>query len=428
VRAAHPSDQASPADQLSPGSHLPSAYDIAPLAAAIDVELLGSQLTEVILDEVYSHVIDPEILREPLGKALTEKLDSLAKLVAGTITLDDIHAPAALAFAAEVGRQGVAEQTLERSYRVGIQALWDWWMSVAERHCAETGDPVVDVLRASIPMLFGFVDRMLFISLAAYHKAVSERHQSLEYRRARLVEQLLDGTLSDPSVDVERFIGYALADHHVAGVLDLGDQAADRQLTSDFKRATHAAAVLVMDCGAAPTEFWLGFRTPVTQAVRTVIESVAGSARRRIALGTAEPGLLGFRASMDAARDAARIQAMLSDNAPHVLWAEDVGIEMLALRDPAGTRAIVNNVLGPSLELGLLTPRVRETLEAWLVTGSYVGAAAVLGVHEQTVRQRLHRLEGTLGRYLNDRRTELHVALRLSLLTPPPGPGSTRRP
>jgi DNA-binding PucR family transcriptional regulator len=117
---------------------------------------------------------------------------------------------------------------------------------------------------------------------------------------------------------------------------------------------------------------------------------------------------------------------MLAEHAPRVLWAEDVRIEALALDNPQGARALVGSVLGTALELGLLTPRVRETLDAWLVTGSYVGAAALLGVHEQTVRQRLHRLEEALGRSLNGRRTELHVALRLSMLTLPPDPALAR--
>ena len=111
---------------------------------------------------------------------------------------------------------------------------------------------------------------------------------------------------------------------------------------------------------------------------------------------------------------------MLADNAPHVIWAEDVRIETLAIDNPDGARALVNGVLGTALENGLLTTRVRETLDAWLVAGSYVGAAALLGVHEQTVRQRLHRLEEALGQSLQRRRTELHVALRLSMLTLPP--------
>jgi hypothetical protein len=397
-------------------------YDLAPLAAYIDVDELGPLLTEVILDEVYSHVIDPEILRPLLSESMVEKMICLADLIGGKITLDDIDAPAALALAEEVGRQGISEHTLERSYRVGVEALWNWWMSVIEAHCEQTGDSVAEVVRASIPVLFGFVDRMLFVSVAAYHSAVAQRHHSREQRRVRLVDQVLDGTLVDPGADAERFLGYAFAHHHVAGVLDTGDRAEDRKLVDELKSASRAAELLVLDRGAAPTELWLGLRAPITAAIRAALESRAAAVGRRIAFGDVAQGLHGFRSSMGTARNTAAIQTMLAEHAPRVLWAEDVRIEALALANPEGARSLVGSVLGTALELGLLTTRVRETLDAWLVTGSYVGAAALLGVHEQTVRQRLHRLEEALGRSLNGRRTELHVALRLSMLALPPDP------
>jgi hypothetical protein len=398
------------------------SYDLSPLAASIDVQQLSSQLTEVMLDEVYSHVIDPDVLRPLLIPATAEKLACLSDLIAGRITLDEIQAPAALAFAEEVGRQGISEQTLERSYRVGIEALWEWWMSVVEQHCEQTGDPVVEVVRTSIPILFGFVDRMLFVALAAYHRAVSQRSRTREYRRIQLVDQLLDGTLTDPGIDVERFIGYAFAQHHLGAVLVNGDRTKDISFAGELKRAAHAAELLVLEPGAAPTEVWLGFPRPVTGAMRSALASQAAAAGRRLAFGEPAQGLRGFCVAMNSARNAAKIQAMLADHSPHVAWAEDLRIERLALDNPEATRAFVNNVLGTALDRGLLTSRVRETLEAWLVSGSYVGAASLLGVHEQTVRQRLHRLEEALGQSVHTRRTELHVALRLSLLTLPPDP------
>jgi DNA-binding PucR family transcriptional regulator len=137
------------------------------------------------------------------------------------------------------------------------------------------------------------------------------------------------------------------------------------------------------------------------------------------------PGLAGFRESASSASDAARVQALL-DNAPQVIWAQDVLIEILALGTPDAARALVRTMLGIVLDRELLTSRVRETLEAWLTSGSYVGAAATLGVHEQTVRQRLHQLEDVLGHSLHERRTDLHVALRLSLLTYPHDPTTPR--
>jgi hypothetical protein len=399
---------------------LSSSYDLGPLAASIDVEVLSSHLTEVMLDEVYSHVIDPEVLRQLLTRATGEKLACLTDLLAAQISLDEIKAPAAVAFAEEVGRQGISEQILERSYRVGTEALWTWWMSAIEQHCEQTGDPVGRVVRASIPILFGFVDRTLFVALSAYHRALSQRHQTLEHRRVQLVDQVLDGTLVDLGVDAERFLGYAFDQHHLSAVLDRGDRAENKKLAAELKRACHANDLLVLDRGGAPTELWLGLRGPMTGAMRAALATRAEASRRRIAFGEATSGRRGFCVAMKSARSAAKIQAMLADNAPQVIWAKDVRIETLVLDNPDGARALVNNVLGTALEHGLLTTRVRETLDAWLVTGSYVGAAALLGVHEQTVRQRLHRLEEALGQSLHGRRTELHVALRLSILTLPP--------
>ena len=401
----------------SPLGREPGLHDLAWVSGEVDIEALSAHLTEVMFAEVYSDVVDQDVLRPLLAQATVEKLTCLAGLIAGTITMDEIEAPTALEFAAEVGRQGIPEHKLERSYRVGTEALWDEWMVVVERHCGETGEPLVDLVRASIPIVFGFVDRMLFASLASYHQAVAARHQTREYRRARLVAQLLDGTLTDPGVETERFIGYRLGQHHLAGVLDAGDRADDQRLIDAFKAAANAGELLVLDHGSAATEFWLGLRSPLTQATRNALHAQAAASGRRIAFGDAGQGLSGFRASAAAAHDAARIQAMLADHAPQVAWAEDLMIEMLALANPDGARGLVHRVLGPTLEDGLLTARVRETLEAWLVTGSYVSAAAMLGVHEQTVRQRLRRLEDALGRSLHDRRTELHVALRLSQLT-----------
>ena len=393
-----------------------AGYDLAAVSAGIDIDALSAQLTDVMLAEVYSDVVDTDLLRPLLAEATVEKLHGLAGLMAGTITLDELHSDAALAFAAEVGRQGITEQKLERSYRVGTEALWDEWMVVVERHCEQTGEPVVDLVRASIPIVFGFVDRMLFSSLAAYHQAVAARHQTREYRRARLVAQLLDGTLADPGTETERFIGYRLGQHHLSGVVD----ASDPGLIDALKEACGAGDCLLVDHGSAPTEFWLGLRGTLSASTRNAVDAVAAASDRRVAFGETLPGLAGFRASASGARDAGRIQAMLADNGPAVMWAEDVRVELLALGNPDGARELVQRVLGAALDDGLLNPRMRETLEAWLVTGSYVSAAATLGVHEQTIRQRLRRLEDALGRSLHDRRTELHVALRLSQLTFPP--------
>ena len=58
--------------------------------------------------------------------------------------------------------------------------------------------------------------------------------------------------------------------------------------------------------------------------------------------------------------------------------------------------------------------RLRQTLRAWFAAGhNATAAAAALGVHEQTVAQRLRTVEERTGHPVAARRAELETALRL---------------
>jgi DNA-binding PucR family transcriptional regulator len=68
-----------------------------------------------------------------------------------------------------------------------------------------------------------------------------------------------------------------------------------------------------------------------------------------------------------------------------------------------------------------LTPEQRQrlsaTLLAWLDTrGGINDIAAMLAVHPQTVRYRMHQIDQLVGDRINDpvRRLELEIALRMS--------------
>ncbi|KMO99214.1 helix-turn-helix domain-containing protein, partial [Streptomyces roseus] len=74
----------------------------------------------------------------------------------------------------------------------------------------------------------------------------------------------------------------------------------------------------------------------------------------------------------------------------------------------AEARAYAAALLGP------LSPALRETLRAWLAHhGSWDRSAAALGVHRNTVRQRIARAAALLDRDLDDPdvRMELWFAL-----------------
>ena len=96
------------------------------------------------------------------------------------------------------------------------------------------------------------------------------------------------------------------------------------------------------------------------------------------------------------------------------LWA-DRGNPMIELLASAG-RAIGDEILGPLSEDGDEALTLRRALRAYLATGGRASqTAAELGVHRNTLRNRLERIERLTGCSLAsaDDRAELWMALRL---------------
>ena len=92
---------------------------------------------------------------------------------------------------------------------------------------------------------------------------------------------------------------------------------------------------------------------------------------------------------------------------------DDLGGGLEALLDPAAADAWAAALLAPLDEPGERAD-LAATLLAWLSRHGQVDAAAAdLGVHRHTVRHRLRRAEGLLGRSLDDAgvRAELYLAL-----------------
>jgi DNA-binding PucR family transcriptional regulator len=132
-----------------------------------------------------------------------------------------------------------------------------------------------------------------------------------------------------------------------------------------------------------------------------------------VAVGEPGQGLAGLRRTRQHALDAARVQRALGVDGRRRVWAREVRLETLLLASKERAVEFLTDELGPLNASDPFTRRLRETLLAWLTMGSYGGAAALLGVHENTVRNRLRAAQDILGVSLTAHRTELMVALRL---------------
>ncbi|MDX8150983.1 helix-turn-helix domain-containing protein [Patulibacter brassicae] len=393
-------------------THAPGVH--AALARELDPARLASVLAAALADEVYPDLAVRPAFRGLVDDACRAKAELLVDLLADRVSPDDLAPAAAVALAHELAVAGVPAETVARSYRVGQEVAWATLLDAIERLAERDGVPVVESVRATTPVLFAFVERMMTVTMAAYDDALDDERRSLARRRRRLVDGLLDGTVAAIGEDGERFLGYRLDGLHLAIALPGPATRTDEGLVRRLGTDLGTGGTLVVGERA-----WIHLARPLRPSDRAAVGRAFAEAGRRGGVGDPGSGVPGFRASHEQAELALRVRRARGHEDVGATWARDVGIEALGLEATTSARRLATAELAA---LEGLSARTRRTLLAWLETGSNVGAAARLGVHEQTVRNHLRLVEDRLPGPLLERRTELHVALRLAAVLEPRNP------
>ncbi|HEY3435571.1 MAG TPA: helix-turn-helix domain-containing protein, partial [Solirubrobacterales bacterium] len=139
----------------------------------------------------------------------------------------------------------------------------------------------------------------------------------------------------------------------------------------------------------------------------------------RIAFGLEGFGESGFRSTN---HQALRAQ-WVAPPGPAMILYEDVAVETLATEAEADARAFVAHELHGIDDPSAASARLRETLAAYFAAEmNAASAGAALGVHHQTVTNRLRVIEGRIGHSLGSRHLELAIALRLRATLRAEGP------
>jgi DNA-binding PucR family transcriptional regulator len=157
---------------------------------------------------------------------------------------------------------------------------------------------------------------------------------------------------------------------------------------------------------------WLGYLGSGPAGVLDDLRRAAMATGELVTLGDPCGGRNGFRTSHEAARRTAALRGSLH-SAGICLSAHELRLEALLMESPDSARRFLAEELGGLAADSDRAGRTRDTLLAWLSSGSQAQAAIELGVHENTVRQRIRYAAEELGTSPSERRTELLVALRL---------------
>lgn len=321
------------------------------------------------------------------------------------------HAPAAaIALAQRFAHDDVPLGVMLRAYRLGQELVFERAAGLAEKI------PEVDRRSKAVAELgafsFRYIDGVM-ADVSMHYDA--EREQSFRGRDARrlaLVRELVAGTVID-AAEAERVLDYRVDGEHVAivawssGRTDTDDALAATAL--ELADLIGDGRTLVVGDTLDAVTVWVKPSKGEMPSLDTVTESLR---KREIqaAIGRTGQGLRGLSTTKRQA-DLARAVAELHPERSITRYA-DVALAAVLLRDHDAARAFAADELGRLARDTKAAAVLRSTLAAFYADGQDQSRTArELGLHRNTVANRLRRAEELLGHPVDERVREIEAAL-----------------
>ena len=391
---------------------------------------LAVERVDAELDRIAAHVAEvlhremPELHGDPQSRKETRRA-GLATLRMFQEALRRGEPPEAVALPSEsmasvraMARSGPSVAPLLRMYQLAHGASFDAWdeqLAAADL----PRDVVIAASRRAHQLGFVWIDSLSEQATKEFERERERWARTPEARRAETTRAILSGEATDVEA-VSRTLGYELRRHHVGLVLWTRDDEATampklERAAGEVAEELGCSRPLAVPAASAYLWAWSGTESaPAEEALDTLASRFR---RDRISVGIGEPGhgLAGFRASHRDALDAARV-LMLSERSPgSVARYRTVQLGALMLGDQERTSRFVLEELGPLSVDDDENARLRATLKVYLEeNASRVAVSRRLGIHANTVANRVRACQELLGRDLRTRQVELQVALTLA--------------
>ncbi|MER6123471.1 helix-turn-helix domain-containing protein [Streptomyces sp. NPDC001795] len=359
-----------------------------------------------------------------LQAGMTAHVATLLDVFEYGVPLDTVEGPAAAhEYARRLAQSGTPVHALIRAYRLGHRSLLQACLAELHRQCIEEEASVAATSRM-LALSFDYIDRVTEQVIDVYQR---ERDRWLRNECAGRTARVRD-ILAAREVDLdgaESALGYRLRQHHL-GLVAWLPTAHDRADVARLDRFTSGLAEL-LDCPARPlfvgqgrAAAWawlpLGSRDRISWArLSSTVENADPSVR--VCAGSVEPGIEGFRRTH---RQALRVQELTALASPDCHDCRDCRCTAYARVAPIAMmsaniddlRSWVRSVLGPLADDDEHCARLRETLRVFLDTGcSYTATGSSQILHRNTVQYRIRKAEEAMGYAVQERRTDLDVAL-----------------
>jgi hypothetical protein len=300
--------------------------------------------------------------------------------------------------------QGVPLDSLLRSVRIARSVGWSYAVEEAEK--LEPSPETVAVLGDMASVLFDIVDDVCNAITAGYDRVHDQRLKARERTRSQVFEDLLSGTFTeDDEIMVRaRTFGFDLRRPHGLILLTTArpeqDRAVLRTAVAALLPSIGNAAEVPVSADIAPH---VALVVPSSSATwDEVVEATERVARQHRITAVVSAPVAGARAIHAAYRRASELLplAITVFRRPHVAEADDLVVYQILRGSRAEDREdFLRRTLGPILHLpeGQRAPLL-DTLDALHEgNGHTETAAAMLGVHTNTVRYRIGRIHHLTG-------------------------------
>jgi hypothetical protein len=389
----------------------------------LPVDALATKLVESCLGGLFSEHARDAAFVEAFEAAVHENMRSFQRFIVGSLDVESFVPVKSVALASIVAQLKIGEAAVQESARMAARIVLDEWIMHMGRVVAsgqvDIGD-AVEAIRTFTSTMLAWQSRLLApvaAALAAEQEAMRASRASV---RRRLLRELLAGVCSGGEAELSGMLLYDMLLHHCAIVFPDQSERVTRQVTGPIRSAASVCGFITLPLGATGTAVWLGRAEAWTPRLLTDMQTMLSEKHLTAAIGRPARGVEGFLSSFRDAKRAESVRLLWGDGASAIVGFDRVALEALLLADPGAARGFVAHELGKFAAATESADELRNTVLTWFEAGSHVSAAASLGLHEHTVRNRLRRAEELLGRPLTTRPTELHVALRLRRVLGPP--------
>jgi hypothetical protein len=378
-----------------------------------NVSAYADDMLDYILERIPEADADDDLRGLTLGSC-SSNLEAALSMVRAGIDVSVATAPVtALEHARAMAARGYSVDVMLRFYRIGHAYF-------SERVLTGIIDVVPDpaIALAVVADLqryaFAYVDRISSEVAAEYVAELDRIQNRVRAARTDAVRALIAGGRIDLR-RAESTLSHRLTGWQTAFVCWTDRDDVDLARVGESVGA-HFGSVhpLLIPDGARALWGWVsttGAPGVGPQDLRPLVDQVPPTVR--VTLGKPTEGVAGFRDSHIQAQRGRRIIELSARVTPVTSYAEVALVDAMS-GDLDLARAFVATELGALAVHGRREDEQRQALLAVLdAQGGLAAAAEALGVHRNTVLQRVRRAEERRGHPSTDRVAELHAALRL---------------